>query len=456
MHTHILTLTAVLLALESFLGAAQTHAVPPNPQSAAVPRREVSGAPAALAGQAPAGVDSLFNRLTAEAVTSAPALLRSAALGLAASTRVPAAGALPDPRMNLGVMDLTLPRFGFRESDFTEIDVELSQQFPWPGALGSQTRAARAIAREATARTSTLRRAVVVRVAVLYYRLRYVVTAKQTLASQRSLLQSAVDISTARYGTGSVSQSDPLQARIALARLGTEEASLLAEESGLRADLRAVRGIRGLEQLPVAPIDADSVQLISQDASGRLATQLAMGDPLASHPRLDARRAEIEAAEQTAKVAALAGRPDFEVVARYGARPLGSDFFSAFVGVRVPLWAGRKQRLVARAASIDAEAAQRGLEEDRDALNAELARTLADADGGATRLTLLVESVLSITREAVDAALRGYRTGQTDFLSVLTAEDARYRAQLEAAQVAAEHLTHLVMLEQLLKPEDTP
>ena len=203
------------------------------------------GVPAMLSGQTPAGTDSLLKRLTAEAIASAPAILRSDALSRAASTRVRPAGALPDPMVNVGVMDLTLPRFGFRESDFTEVDFELSQQFPWPGTLGSQTRAARAAARGASAETSVLRRDVAVRVATLYYRLRYIITAEQILAKQRGLVETAVEISTARYGTGSVPQSDPLQARIALARLVTERAALVAEESGVRADLRAVRGVRG-------------------------------------------------------------------------------------------------------------------------------------------------------------------------------------------------------------------
>lgn len=191
------------------------------------------GAPRTVAGQSGAGADTLLARLTAEAFASAPALLRSDALARAASTRVRPAGALPDPMLALGVMDLTLPRFGFRESDFTEVDVELSQQFPWPGTLTSQTRAARAMARGADAETSALRREIAVRVASWYYRLRYVITAKQTLAQQQLLVESTVEISTARYGTGSVPQSDPLHARIALARLVTEQASLQAQESGL-------------------------------------------------------------------------------------------------------------------------------------------------------------------------------------------------------------------------------
>ncbi len=407
-------------------------------------------------GQGTADTDTLLARLTTEAITSAPAILRSDALARAASTRIRPAGALPDPMVNVGVTDLTLPRFGFRESDFTEVDVELSQQFPWPGTRGSQTRAARAMARGAVAETAVLRRDVAVRVAMLYYRLRYVITAKQTLAQQRSLVESTVEISTARYGTGSVPQSDPLQARIALARLVTEQASLFAEESGLRADLRAMRGIRGSEQLLVPPIDADSVVAILEDAEAQHAVHLSLAEPLATHPRLEARRAAIEAADETARAEGLTARPDFEVSTRYGARPLGSDFFSAFVGIRIPLWAGRKQRLLAQAARIDAEAAQRGLDEEQAALTAELERTLADARAGAIRLRLLVSSVLPLTREGVGAALRGYRTGQSDFLSVFAAVDTHYRAELEATEVAAEHLTHLVMLEQLLEPEDAP
>jgi len=412
--------------------------------------------PTSAEGQGSAGPDTLLARLTTEAITSAPALLRSDARARAAFARVRPAGALPDPMVTLGVMDLTLPRFGFRQSDFTEVDVELSQQFPWPGTLAAQTRTARAMARGAGAEASALRREAAVRVAMLYYRLRYVITAKRTLARQRTLVESAVEISTSRYGTGSVPQSDPLQARIALARLVTEQSSLQAEESGLRAELRATRAIREPEQLLVAPIDVDSVAAILNDAEAGHAIHLSQRDPLATHPRLEARQAAIEAAEATARTEALTARPDFEVSTRYGARPLGSDFFSAFVGIRIPLWAGRKQRLLAQAARVDAEAAQRGLDEEHAALTAELERTLADARAGAVRLRLLASSVLPLTREGVGAALRGYRTGQSDFLSVFSALDTHYRAELEATEVAAEHLTHLVMLEQLLEPETTP
>jgi len=411
-------------------------------------------APGSLMAQASGQNDSVLARLTAEALAANPSLAATRATARAALSRVRPAGALPDPMLSAGIMNLALPRFAFRESDFTEVDLELGQEFPWPGTLGARTRAARAESRARGADVSARRREVVVRSAELYYQLRYVVTARATLLRQRHLLAAAVDISTTRYATASAPQSDPLQARVALARLDTEEAELAARESRLRADLKALRKVNGTDYLPVEPIRPDAVPIGLHPSSD--SAQTTLPDSLPDHPRVTALRAAVEAAEQTARVEQFGTRPDFTISARYGARPLGSDFFSAFVGIRLPLWAGRKQGKLAEAARADADAARAAVDEETAALNAELRGTLAEVQGGATRLRLLTGQVIPSARATVDATLRGYRVGQVQFLNVLAAEDSFYRAELDAAMVAAEHLTHLVMLEQLVLREAAP
>ena len=401
---------------------------------------------------APSRTDTTLARLTAEAIAANPSLSASRAMARAAAARVRPAGALPDPMVSAGVMDLTLPGFAFHESDFTEVDLELSQDFPWPGMLGARTEAARAEGRAREADVGTRRREITVRVAELYDRLRYVVTARTALQDQRGLLAAAVEIATTRYATGSAPQSDPLQARVALARLDAEDAELAEEEAMLRARLGALRNVIEPEQLAVEPIQPDAVAL------GRQPGMSGEGGPdsLSWHPRLAAREAALEAAEHTARVEQLGARPDFSVRTRYGARPLGSDFFSAFVGVRLPLWAGRKQNRLADAARADADAARAALAEERAALDAELRTALAGVASGETRLRLLTAQVVPAAEATVDAVLRSYRVGQAPFLNVLAAEDALYRARLDAARIASEHLTHLVMLEQLLLGKDTP
>jgi outer membrane protein TolC len=410
-----------------------------------------------LSAQETPASDTLLARLTTQAIAANPSLSASRAMAQAATARVRPAGALPDPMLSVGVMNLTLPRFGFRESDFTEVDVELSQEFPWPGTLGARTRAARAQARGSQAEVAARRREVVLQTAELYYRLRYVVTARATLIRQRQLLAAGVDISTVRYASTTAPQSDPLQARVALARLDTEEADLAAQETELRARLKALRNMAGPDSLSIEPIQPERVPSdlhpAFEPASNAPADAVAL-DSLPEHPRLTARRAEIEAAEHTVRVEQLGARPDFTIVTRYGARPLGADFFSAFVGIRLPLYAGRKQLRLADAARADAEAARAGLAEEQAALAEEIRTVRAQIRSGATRLRLLTGRVVPSAQATVDATLRNYRVGQVQFLTVLATEDALYRAQLDAARVAAEHLTHLVMLEQLLNPED--
>jgi cobalt-zinc-cadmium efflux system outer membrane protein len=406
-----------------------------------------------LSAQALPASDTLLARLTTEAIAANPSLEASRAMARAALARVRPAGALPDPMVSAGVMNLTLPRFAFHESDFTEVDLELSQEFPWPGTLGARTQAARADARARGAEAAARRREVAVQVAGFYYRLRYVVTARTTLERQRGLLAAAVDISTTRYATASAPQSDPLQARVAVARLDAEDADLAEQETTLRAQLKALRNISSPETLAVEPIRPDS--LLLQPHEGLPGKWQAL-DSLPGHPRLVAKAAALEAAERSVRVEQLGGRPDFTLTTRYGARPLGSDFVSAFVGLRLPLWAGRKQHRLADAARADADAARAALAEERAALEADLTTALAGITSGETRLRLLTTQVIPAAEATVEAVLRSYRVGQAPFLNVLAAEDSLYRAQLDAAMVAAEHLTHLVMLEQLLLREEAP
>src|SRR5213078_4658999 len=82
---------------------------------------------------------------------------------------------------------------------------------------------------------------------------------------------------------------------------------------------------------------------------------------LATHPRLAARRAAVDQATRTIQVERLGARPDFTLTARYGYRPAVAgfnlpDFFSAFVGLRLPIWAWRNQNRLADAARVDSTA----------------------------------------------------------------------------------------------------
>jgi len=355
-------------------------------------------------------------------------------------------------------MDLALPHFAFNQSDFTEADAELSQEIPWPGSLGARSRVMRAAAAGARAEEGTVRREVTTSMAAAYYRLRYAVTALETLRRQLELLDVAVQLSTTRYATGTAPQSDPLQAKLARDRLRSEAFALESERVAALAALNVLRNRAPGEAIGVAPLDpvamrAAVVPLPPADSLVALS--------LAAHPRLAARRAAVEQATQSIRVERLGARPDFTLSTRYGYRPVVSgsnlpDFFSAFVGLRLPIWAWRKQNRLADAARADSTAAAAEFRDTELQLSREVTETAARVQAGEQRLVLLVDGVVPNARGTVESVLRSYQVGRAEFLALLSVEDALYRAELEAVAVAADYQTQLVMLRQLTAGEERP
>src|SRR3989442_4812603 len=209
--------------------------------------------PAQAQDSAPVASDSVLQSLVAEALASNPTVARRQAAVRAATLRIRPAGTLPDPMLTVGVMDLLLPHFEFNRSDFTEVDVELSQEIPWPGSLGARSGVVRAAAAGARAEEEIGRAHVTTALAAAYYRLRYAVTALETLRRQRELLDAAVQLSTTRYATGTAPQSDPLQAKLARDRLLSEAFALESERVAALPGVNPLRNRRPGGSVPVTP-----------------------------------------------------------------------------------------------------------------------------------------------------------------------------------------------------------
>ncbi len=403
--------------------------------------------------------DSLFDSLVAEALQRNPTIGQRQGAFRAATLRIRPAGSLPDPMLSLGVMDLLMPHFEFNRSDFTEVDAELSQEIPWPGSLGARSDAARAAAMAARAEERAARRDVTVAMAEAYYRLRYAVSALATVRRQLSLLDAAVQLSTTRYATGTAPQSDPLQAKLQRDRLQSEAFVLESDYVSTLAAVNALRNRSSGDSLPVEVIDATAVRAtVSPLAAADSLTALA----LAGHPRLAARQAFVDQATRMIQVERLGARPDFTLTARYGYRPPFEglykfpDFFSAFIGLRLPIWAWRKQNRLADAARADSAAAAAELRDSELQLSREVTAAAARVEAAQRRLVLLVDAVLPAAQGTVESVLRSYQVGRAEFLTLLSVEDSRYRAELEAASVTAEYQTQRIILQQLTGEETRP
>ena len=180
-----------------------------------------------------------------------------------------------------------------------------------------------------------------------------------------------------------------------------------------------------------------------------------------AHPRVSAKQAAVEQATRTIRLERLAARPDFSFGLRYAYRGTIAgvalpDFFSAFVGVRLPVWSGRKQFRLADAARADSAGAELTVRDEELRLSQEVREAGARAAAGERRLELLVDRVLPAAGATVESVRQGYQVGRVEFFTVLAAEDALFRAEVETAAVAAEYQTHLIRLRELTREESEP
>src|SRR5262245_4511994 len=96
------------------------------------------------AGAQTPGDDTLRLAEAVRLVREANPMLRAArASATAAEQRVGPAGALPDPQLQLGLMNRMASDFGNTMDPMTMNQVQVMQMLPWPGKLGGAKRAAR-------------------------------------------------------------------------------------------------------------------------------------------------------------------------------------------------------------------------------------------------------------------------------------------------------------------------
>jgi len=90
---------------------------------------------------------------------------------------------------------------------------------------------------------------------------------------------------------------------------------------------------------------------------------------------------------------------------------------------------------LADAARADSTGARPGCATRSSSSVARSLKPLPESQASQQRLALLVDGVLPNARGTVESVLRSYQVGRAEFLTLLSVEEARYRAELEAVAV---------------------
>ena len=393
-----------------------------------------TSAPAPLPVQAGQAAQSDTLRLT-DAVAAAraanPAVQASRLRAEAEQERVSPAGALPDPVLELGLLNRPFDGFGTDERMTMNV-IGLKQAFPWPGNQGFSEEGREHAARAARFDAAEVEAQVVARTRAVHARLAYLDRAIAITADTRSMLRDFLEVAESRYASGAGVQQDVLQAQVAVGRTTADLAGMEQERVAAAARLNALMGRPAGEEIPAVDLP------VPGDESLPLESLMVLAQT--GRPALAAAEERALAAEARYRAAGRASYPDFELRVAYGQRPQYTDMGSIALGVSLPIWGGSKDKPLERAAAADqAELDARALE-----LHYETYARLGELRAADERARTLEEiyrvQILPQAEAAVESAFAAYQVGSVDYATLLDARLTVNQYAIDRVRLAAERL----------------
>ncbi len=426
------------------------------------------GAPLPLQGQ-PQALDALL----AEADRSSPRIEGARRTAEASAAAVPQAGALPDPMIGVGLMNVPVTRPGLGNDMMTMTQLRVGAELPWPGKLGLQEEIARLESQAAGWEVERVRQELHAEVASVYYRVYFLERALELTRRNELLMRDFATLTSARYAVGGASQPDVLKAQVERTALADQLVALDGERAGAVARLNALLGratdaelasselpeaVRAAALRPVPRATFASAALAdvlpSSGAVGGVPSVAELQRLALEHnPMIQAHAQRLGARGRAVSLAEKATLPDLSVSAGYSHRAGFGDFFDVMVSAPIPLFSGRKQRkgVIEQAAVLGEHEARHAAMVDE--LNGEVASLAADLARARAQLALLDEAILPQTRTGLASAAASYQVGRSDFLTVLDAQASLYRHEVEYHRLLADFATNLAALERAVGTE---
>lgn len=383
-----------------------------------------------------------LDALLATVAARNPRLRATSAAARAAATRVSEASTLPDPMLQLGVMNVGLPNFNADMPASMAPSLQLTQMVPFPGKLGLRGDIADASFRMADARSSEVWWEVRARAADLFYSVYSLDQRIEVTRGTLGLLNNFRTIAQAMYASGSGRQADVLRADVELARLDGEIRKMEAMRAAATARLNGLMDQPASTPFP-APVLGDLPASVPDQAT-------LSAWAWESRPVLDRGRVAVERADHTIALADRQIWPDLTLGLSYGQRDRGMGterMGSAMIGFSVPIHASRRQYAAREEAAAMKRMADAELEGLRADVHAMIGVHLADLETARTLIELYREEVLPQARATVESALSSYRVGAVDFMTLVDAEMTVNRYDNELFALLADYGTAVAALE---------
>lgn len=357
---------------------------------------------------------------------------------LAMKERIPQVTALDDPTVENTIWPFPNNAPQYSIMGYGPYSLMVRQQFPWLGTLRLRGEAAAQDVQVALAKLCAAQLDVVARVKRAYYGVYQAERSAAVLVENRGRAEQFVEIALVRLEGGNTSQQDVLRAQNVVTEVDAELATVRQELTSARAALARQlhvapeSDLRTLAELPPAVVPAQVDLLYALATTAR--------------PELRGQLATVARGTREVELARKKYYPDVSVGLGYMTMTRenaesdvadGRDNFGLVVGFNLPIYRGKLDAGV-REAEARAVADAKRYEDLRDETLEEVKASFADAQARREVLGLFRDTYLGRSRQALEVAAVDYRTGDLDFLTLITAWRELLQVELQIVRVEAD------------------
>lgn len=359
----------------------------------------------------------MLGNLIQIALDNNPKLQAAVFHSLSEEKTISQAGAMPDPQLTFGLMNLPVNSFSFSQEPMTGKQVGLMQMFPFPGKLSLATDMAESEAAAVKYQQEEIRNQIIQMVKNAYYDLYVIDRAIEVIQKNKELIKQMIHVAETRYTTGSGLQQDVLRSQVEQTKLEDDLIMWKQKRSAVTARLNSILNRPINTPLEKTPVEIYLPQLSTEDFS--------TADIEFNRPLLEAWQKRIQKTEAASKLAHRDLWPNFTLGATYSQRNdlldgrKMPDFFSATVSINIPIFANKKQKARIAEKQLELKAVKAEYENVKINVLADVERISAEMERNRKRFDLYKEGILLQARQSLESAQAGYRVGKVDFLTLI-------------------------------------
>ena len=401
------------------------YAAPNSPENASLEHRE-------LPEQLPAA-PTLHDYLN-YAVTHHPAPQAAFHEWKASLERVPQARALMDPGLNYA--------YFVRES-MTQQSVALTQMLPWYGKLKAGGDAAMEKALAAEQRFEQARQQVLFKVKAAYAECVLLVRSLAVMRVNHRILADVEAAAKARFEAGKGLYADVVRAGVAVAQAEDRIRSFESRRDPVAGRMNAALGRQAHLSLPwPETLEIQPLPLMVDES--RLLEWLAQ-----QNPEIRAMGHDIAGRRHVVDVTRQNRIPDVMLGVEYMDMVTMRDQVAVMGTINLPVWPSRVTAEREEALSGFSAASKRRVDRLQE-LEADLRLASYRFRDAHRRVVLYEQTLIPMSREALDAALAAYGNGEAGFQAVAETQTALQELQLTLERAAVDRFLGMAELERLV------